>query len=100
MHIKDIKLPSTWTAFSTLVDEVEAGTEYIITNSSPDTIYAIESAGVPDKKYIGIPVYSGNYIDYKKGVQDLYLRNAYTPVTSKGVAKENKVSNITISKVG
>jgi len=100
MHIKDTKLPSTWTAFSTLVDEVEANAEYIITNSSPDTIYALESTGDPDKTYIGVPVNPGNFIDYKKGTQDLYLRNAYTPVTSGGVATENKVSNITISKVG
>lgn len=100
MHIKDVKLPSTWIAFSTLIDEVEADTEYIITNSSPDTIYAIESTGTPKAAYIGIPVNSGNFIDYKKGTQDLYLRNAYTPVTSGGVATENKVSNITISKVG
>lgn len=100
MHIKDTKLPSTWTVFSTLIDEVEANAEYIITNSSPDIIYAIESTGNPNATYIGIPVNPGNFIDYKKGTQDLYLRNAYTPVTSGGVIKENKLSNITISKVG
>lgn len=99
MHIKDVKIPSTWTQFSQYVD-VEAGAEYLIINSSPDTIYAIESTGTPATGYIGVPVEPTCYIDYKKGDQDLYIRNGYTPVIAGGVMKENKLSNITINKVG
>ena len=99
MHIKDVKIPSTWTPLSQYLD-VEADAEYLIINSSPDTIYAIESTGAPASGYIGVPVEPTCYIDYKKGNQDLYIRNGYTPVTVGGVAKEKKLSNITINKVG
>ena len=100
MHIADVKLPSSWTALSTYV-EVSNSDTYIIVNSSPDLIYAVEGSATPLSTVIGVPVASGNYINYKKGDQiNLYLRNGYTPVMVGGVDTQNKISNITINKVG
>lgn len=100
MHIADVKLPSNWTTLESLISTVEDEATYIIVNSSPDDIYAVEGDTVPEN-IIGIPVASGNYLTYKKGAQaHLYLKNAYSPVMSSGVDTQNKLSNITINKVG
>lgn len=100
MHIADVKLPSSWTALATFTDVTEDDT-YVIVNSSPDLIYAVEGSATPIAGVIGVPVAPGNYINYKKGGQtNLYLRNGYTPVMVGDVDTQNKVSNITINKVG
>lgn len=100
MHIADVKLPSTWTTLESLISTVESDATYVIVNSSPDDIYAIEGNEAPED-IIGIPVASGNYVTYKKGSQaNLYLRNAYSPVMASGIDTQNKLSNITINKVG
>jgi hypothetical protein len=100
MHIADVKLPSSWTALATFTDVNEDDT-YVIVNSSPDLIYAVEGSATPIAGVIGVPVAPGNYINYKKGGQtNLYLRNGYTPVMVGNVDTQNKVSNITINKVG
>lgn len=100
MHLADVKLPSKWTALSSYV-EVTNDSTYIIVNSSSDLIYAVEGSATPIAGVIGVPVAPGNYINYKKGEQtNLYLRNGYTPVMIGDVDTQNKVSNITINKVG
>lgn len=101
MHIADTKIPSSWVTLASLITTVEDDAEYVIVNSSPDLIYAVEGDTAPDAEIIGVPVPSNFYISYKKGSQsNLYLRNGYTPVISGGVDTQNKISNITINKVG
>ena len=46
MHIADVKLPSSWTALATFTEENENDT-YVIVNSSPDLIYAVEGSATP-----------------------------------------------------
>lgn len=100
MHIADVKIPSEWTPLSNFT-EVEADAEYVLINSSPDLMFAVEGDEPPMDDVIGVPVMSYNYITYKKGAQaNLYIRNAYTPVYSDGVDTQNKISNLTINKVG
>lgn len=101
MHIADVKIPSEWVTFESLVTTVDTSSEYIIVNSSPDLIYAVEGDAAPLETVIGVPVNPGNYINYKKGSQaNLYLRNGYTPVKKDGVIVQGKLSNVTINKVG
>lgn len=101
MHIADVKVPSEWVTLDSLITSVEADAEYIIVNSSPDGIYAVEGDTDPSEEIIGVPVPSGFYIYYTKGSQaHLYLRNGYSPVKVSGVDTQNKISNITINKVG
>lgn len=101
MHIADVKIPSTWVTLASLITTVEEESEYVIVNSSPDLIYVVEGDTEPDDIIIGIPVNPGNYVSYKKGAQaNLYIRNGYTPVMVGGVDSQNKLSNITINKVG
>lgn len=101
MHIADVKVPSTWTTLASLITTVDADAEYVIINSSPDLIYAVEGNATPDDDIIGVPVQPNFYISYKKGSQaNLYLRNGYTSVVTSGVATQNKISNVTINKVG
>lgn len=92
MHIADVKIPSTWTQFSTYTD-VENGATYVLVNSSPDILYFVESDGEPRDTVIGVPIDNGEFVNYQKGSQDLYIRNG-APSTS------TKVSNLTINKVG
>lgn len=101
MHIADVKIPSEWVTLESLITSVEDGAKYIIVNSSPDGIYAVEGDGAPSEEIIGVPVPSGFYIFYTKGSQaHLYLRNGYSPVKASGVDTQNKISNVTINKVG
>lgn len=100
MHIADVKLPSNWTTLESLISDVESDATYVIINSSPDDIYAIEGDTAPENT-IGVPIVSGNYLMYKKGSQaHLYLRNGYSPVMASGIDTQNKLSNVTINKVG
>lgn len=102
MHIADVKLPSTWTTLASFVTSgIEEDAQYVIVNSSPDDIYAVEGDAEPSDEIIGVPVAPNNYIIYQKGTQaNLYLRNGYSPVVASGVPTQNKLSNITINKVG
>lgn len=100
MHIADVKIPSTWTPLSKYV-EVDAISQYVVINSSQDDLYAVEGDEVPANNVTGAIIVPGNYLVYKKGVQaELYIRNAYTPVLTDGVDTQNKLSNVTINKVG
>lgn len=101
MHIADVKLPSEWTTLASLITTVEDDAQYMIMNSSPDLIYAVEGDTTPVDAIIGVPILPNNYILYQKGSQtNLYLRNGYTPVMASGVDTQHKISNITINKVG
>lgn len=101
MHIADVKIPSTWTTLASLITTVESDATYVIMNSSPDVMYAVEGDTEPADTVIGVPVLPNNFLNYKKGTQaNLYLKNGYTPVTTSGVDTQNKLSNITINKVG
>ena len=100
MHIADVKIPSTWTALSTLTTVDDTST-YQIVNNSPDDLYFVEGDTTPTEAIIGVIVAPGNYVMYKKGSQaNLYIKNGYAPVVSGGVDTQNKISNITINKVG
>lgn len=101
MHIADVKIPSSWTSLADLITTVDPASEYLLINSSPDLMYAVEGDTTPADDVIGVPVLPNNYIQYKKGSQaNLYIRNAFTPVISGGVDTQNKLSNLTINKVG
>lgn len=98
-HIADVKLTSYWTSLDTYIT-VDSSAQYIIVNSSPDIIYAVESATEDiDEAIIGVPVEPNDWIQYKKGSQTLYLKNGYVPVVSGEEVTQVKLSNITINKV-
>lgn len=101
MHIADVKIPSEWTTLDSLISSVDEGATYILVNNSPDELFAVEGDASPNADIIGVPIASGNFITYQKGAQaHLYLRNGYNSVKAGGVSTYNKVSNLTVNKVG
>lgn len=93
MHITDTRIDNEWTALTDLIGgPVEADKTYTIISTSPDRIYGVEAAGAPAENVIGAFIEEGQYFLYKKGDQELYLRN--------GGAYEGKLSNITINVEG
>lgn len=101
MHIKDFRISEEWTSFTEILDgEVDAGATYTIFNISQDEIYAIENDTTPQTDALGVIVVPTDFIIYQKGEQELYLRNGSAPVTKDGVPVEDKLSAITINKVG
>lgn len=101
MHIKDFRISDEWTSFTEILDgEVDAEATYTIFNISQDEIYAIESDGEPQQGALGVIVVPTDFIIYQKGEQELYLRNGSAPVVKGGVTIEDKLSAITINKVG
>lgn len=101
MHITDTKISHRWTALADIIGEV-GNDQYVIINSSPDKIYVIEGDSVDElEDVIGVPLDAGEYVIYEKGEQaNLYLHNDYTPVEVPGEETPEKLSNVTINKVG
>lgn len=100
MHVADVKVPNEWTTLASLITTVDADTTYVLVNSSPDTLYAVEGDTTPSEAVIGVILIPEDYIVYKKGTQaNLYLRNGATPVVMNGV-EQIKISNLTVNKVG
>lgn len=101
MHIADVKVSNAWVTLKDLIPEVEPSATYIIMNTSPDIVYAVEGDVLPGETITGAPISSGSYGVYVQGEQEhLYLRNGFTPVTTSGINSYIKDSNISISKVG
>lgn len=102
MHIADVKATNEWQTLEDLLGEsLEETATYILMNTSPDVVYAVEGDTLPGEAVTGAPINPSSYGIYKKGEQaNLYIRNGATPVAVSGIASYTKESNISVSKVG
>lgn len=100
MFVAEVKLVSDWKDASFYGVTFDADQVYNIVNCSADTIYLAESEAEPAETVGGVPIAPGSYATYKKGAQTLYFRNGYAPVKMGDVPTQDKVSNVSIYKVG
>lgn len=76
MHIADVTITNKWTKFTDIIKKpIQEDVTYTVVNSSPNRLYAVESTGKPADETVGVFVEEGRTIIYKKGTQDLYLKN-------------------------
>lgn len=76
MHIADATITNEWVKFNDIIGQaVQEDVTYTIVNSSPNRLFAVESTGEPVEDVVGAFVGEGGTIVYKKGAQDLYLKN-------------------------
>lgn len=99
MFVTEARITREWTPLSELCT-VENDVQYMIVNTSIDKMYAVEGAEKPEDTVTGAPIPPNCYAVYKKGEQELYLRNGQKALTKDGEVKDTRTCLVTIHKVG